>query len=236
MTIPQTVKPYWRQTWKPLVVEEDGTLTHSKFSGKPFLKKGETWPFCPNCGKPMQLFVQLNLDTLPEPLYGEFGRGILQMFYCVNRQAECEIDCEAWSPFAQSHYLRIVEAENGVIDYDLPIGIELFPPKLIVNWQERNDYPNWEELQGFGIHISDEDEKSLFDQGFPTIGDKLAGWPFWVQSIEYPNCPICKERMRFVFQIESEDNLPFMFGDCGCGHITQCKIHKEQLAFRWACY
>ncbi|BAY43233.1 hypothetical protein SAMD00079811_08120 [Scytonema sp. HK-05] len=34
---------------------------------------------------------------------------------------------------------------------------------------------------------------------------------------------------------DSQNNLPFMFGDVGCGHITQCKTHKTQVAFGWAC-
>jgi hypothetical protein len=41
--------------------------------------------------------------------------------------------------------------------------------------------------------------------------------------------------MQFVFQIASEDNIPYMFGDVGTGHITQCPEHKNQLAFGWAC-
>ncbi|MDJ0556950.1 MAG: hypothetical protein QNJ68_21390 [Microcoleaceae cyanobacterium MO_207.B10] len=41
--------------------------------------------------------------------------------------------------------------------------------------------------------------------------------------------------MQLVFQVDSNDNLPFMFGDVGCGHITQCKDHKNIVAFAWAC-
>ena len=66
-------------------------------------------------------------------------------------------------------------------------------------------------------------------------GDKLAGWPAWVQGVEYPNCPRCGRRMAHVFQVDSEDHVPFMFGDAGCGHITQCPEHKEVVAFGWAC-
>ncbi|HBL10742.1 MAG TPA: molybdate metabolism regulator, partial [Cyanobacteria bacterium UBA11162] len=66
-------------------------------------------------------------------------------------------------------------------------------------------------------------------------GDKLAGYPLWVQGMEYSGCPICHEPMRQVFQLVSEDNLPYMFGDVGIGHVLQCQTHKEQLAFIWAC-
>ncbi len=41
--------------------------------------------------------------------------------------------------------------------------------------------------------------------------------------------------MRLVFQVDSDDNLSFMFGDSGCGHITQCQHHKNQVAFAWTC-
>lgn len=38
-----------------------------------------------------------------------------------------------------------------------------------------------------------------------------------------------------LFQIDSEDNIPYMFGDTGCGHITYCEKHPRVLAFGWAC-
>jgi len=41
--------------------------------------------------------------------------------------------------------------------------------------------------------------------------------------------------MQFVFQIDSNDNLPIILGDRGCGHITQCPEHKQILTFSWAC-
>ena len=55
---------------------------------------------------------------------------------------------------------------------------------------------------------------------FPHSGEKLGGWPMWVQSVEYPSCPECGAEMTLLFQIDSERNLPYMFGDVGCGHIT----------------
>jgi uncharacterized protein YwqG len=65
--------------------------------------------------------------------------------------------------------------------------------------------------------------------------DKLGGWPYWVQGPEYPTCPSCGERMRIVLQLDSEHNVPFMFGDAGVGHVTQCPTHHDVVAFGWAC-
>jgi hypothetical protein len=69
----------------------------------------------------------------------------------------------------------------------------------------------------------------------PRMGDKLAGWPAWVQGVEYPRCPLCEETMGLVFQIESEGHVPFRFGDSGTGHITRCRTHPNLVAFSWAC-
>jgi hypothetical protein len=41
--------------------------------------------------------------------------------------------------------------------------------------------------------------------------------------------------MQLVFQ-HTGDSIPFMFGDMGIGHITQCPEHKEVVAFGWACH
>ncbi|MBD1809388.1 DUF1963 domain-containing protein [Microcoleus sp. FACHB-SPT15] len=76
----------------------------------------------------------------------------------------------------------------------------------------------------------------LFENNITVTGDKLGGWPEWVQYPEYPDCPTCHQPMKpFVFQIDSEDNLPYMWGDVGVGYLIQCSNHKEQLAFLWQC-
>ena len=71
---------------------------------------------------------------------------------------------------------------------------------------------------------------------YPRGGDKLAGWPRWIQDIEYPNCPICDRIMnQLIFQLDSDDNLPFLWGDAGTGYLVQCREHKDKVAFFWQC-
>lgn len=229
------IKPFVRPTWKPVTSNVDGSLSASKFSGRPWLAAEESWPECQNCGNPMQFFVQLNLDGLPEPLAGEFGSGLLQMFYCTNQDPACEIDCEAYCAFAKSVLLRVVKTTGQSHEAEIPSLEYHFPAKTIVGWQAMEDYPNYEEGQMLGVQLTDEEWDEWCDEDYPRSGDKLAGWPFWVQGVEYPSCPICQQTMRLVFQIDSEVNIPYMWGDSGCGHITQCKEHKDQLAFGWAC-
>ncbi len=224
-----------RIAWKPLVTDQEGRQDASEFSGIPWLNGEEGWPSCPNCHKHLQLLLQLNLSELPAVLLGEFGDGIIQLFYCTSQNPHCEVECEAFFPFSKSVLIRLIPKENEPSVVPIPSIEDLFPPRLITGWQETDDYPNWEEGTSLGIEMEEMKWEQLSDEGFPVSGDKLGGWPHWIQGIEYPVCPDCGDRMRLVFQIDSNDNLPIEFGDIGCGHITQCKTHKERLAFGWAC-
>ncbi len=183
----------------------------------------------------MQLFLQLNFEELPLSVRNEFGQGVLQLFYCISEEPLCEVECEAFFPFAKSVLTRIIEPEIVIPPFNKTSIESAFPPKMITGWRETEDYFNWEEGESLGIELEESLWDELSEAGFPKGGDKLAGYPMWIQGIEYPDCPLCGEQMRLFFQLDSEDNLPFMFGDVGCGHITQCKIHKEQVAFGWAC-
>lgn len=234
MNIPSAIKPFKRSAWKPMTIDSDGAVTASKFSGTPYLEPGEEHPRCPNCRKPLQFFIQLDLEKLPEPIGEAYGTGLLQLFYCTGAEPLCEVECQAFFPFSKSVLVRIIQPQDNKTQTLRPAPADSFPPKLITGWEEIDDYPNSEEGRALGIVLADDQWDSLIDQDYPRTGDKLAGYPAWVQGVEYPDCPICGETMRLVFQIDSEDNLPFMFGDVGCGHITQCRAHKDHLAFGWA--
>lgn len=233
--IPPAVRPFKRQAWKPRVAEEDGAPHDSKFSGTPWLRPNETWPACQHCGKPMPLFLQLNLDTLPEELDAEFGPGLLQLFYCASDAPSCESECEAFFPFTGGKLARIVQPEGASRSIEQPDNVRVFPARRIIGWNADADYPNWEEGRSLGLDLRDMDWRQLADRDFPRSGDKLAGWPHWIQGVEYPACPVCHQRMRLVFQLDSNDHIPYQFGDLGCGHLTQCPAHKAQVAFGWAC-
>jgi uncharacterized protein YwqG len=235
MNKPFALDRFKRSAWKPIVSDQEGRADASKFSGIPWLNGAEEWPRCSNCDKHLQLFLQLNLRELPEVLLGDFGDGIIQLFYCTSQRPDCEVECEAFFPFSKSVLVRLISKEDKPSPIATPASENSFPSKLIIGWQETDDYPNWEEGESLGIELDETEWEQLSEEDFPRSGDKLSGWPHWVQGIEYPNCPDCGNVMRLVFQVDSNDNLPFDFGDVGCGHITQCETHKERLAFGWAC-
>lgn len=222
---------YRRPCWDPKVESGDGEVQTSKFSGTAALPEGEDWPVCPNCAEPMQLFLQLNAADLPEGFTAPWGEGLLQFFYCTTSKPLCEIDCEAYAPFARSTLLRVIPQPAAFSEAQPPSGA--FPAKRIVGWEPLDDLPDWEELRDFGF--SEEEAEEISNRGYARSGDKLSGWPHWIQGVEYPQCPECGSSMKMLFQIDSEDNLPYMFGDAGCGHITYCEKHPRVLAFAWAC-
>lgn len=223
-----------RKAWLPKTRDGDGGVSSSKFSGIAHIPQGQSWPSCGNCRKPMQLFVQVNSDELPDDASGLLTEGILQLFYCTSSEPQCEVDCEAYFPFSMATLARIVEL--GAFEQFETSPVEnAFPARSIEDWELVLDLPNWEELSMMGVELTDQESDRLADSNIPRQGEKLGGWPAWIQGVEYPSCPKCNERMFHVFQIDSEKNLPYLLGDVGVGHVTRCKEHPEVLTFGWAC-
>ena len=252
-------KKHSRPAWRPVVESGDRPLTASKFSGTPWLSADEAWPVCPGCDVPLQLFLQLNLSNLPSGLKNRFGAGLLQLFYCRDDDIDCPAAKEGYQPFSECELVRVVEPGPHAAQIHEPEEPKYFPAKLITGWEQLDDYPRWNEeyeaplnfdwdyqaemvcieSQEFGVKLEgamDDLDVEFSKQVTPCHGgDKLAGWPHWIQHVEYPTCPKCNRQMELVFQIDSEDNLPCLLGDGGCGHITQCPKHKDVVAFAWAC-
>ena len=68
---------------------------------------------------------------------------------------------------------------------------------------------------------------------------RVGGNPCWIQHSEYPTCPECSQRMKFMLQITS--NLPtveggsWMWGDAGICYCFWCDTCKVS-AYLWQCY
>ncbi len=154
----------------------------------------------------------------------------------------------ASEPFTNSQLVKIIQPDDEPVEVEVPEMEEFFPTKLIVGWKEmQEEYPHPEEIKEYGIALDeqeheilialDEQEHEILDEYdlSAQIGDKLAGWPSWGQSVEYPNCPTCNQNMnQFVFQFESYgnvNNFPYPHGGLGVGCIVQCPEHKEQVTF-----
>lgn len=239
-----------RPAWMPIVRDAESAQSHSCFSGIPLLLADEDWPACRSCGDAMELIIQLELSKLPTDRHGQ---RMLQLFYCVTGDT-CDLGWEAFS--RHSSLCRAILPQHAT---PAATNRNHFPTKAIDSWRAIEDLPDSVEHDRLGIridyHFNDVpfqpmefwcDELDLHFVGSQFIdcleqnvaaadGDKLGGWPRWVQGVEYPACPQCGSEMTLLMQIASEDNVPYMFGDCGIGHITQCPAHHEVVAFAWAC-
>jgi hypothetical protein len=232
----EKLNEFKRTAYIPITESKKASFSYkSKFGGLPYLRDENDWPVCPNCKKNMQLFVQLNLNELPV----QKENSLAQLFYCTTSEPLCESDMEAFFPFSKSVECRIIEIGSVSAQIEPSID-ELLEEKQITKWTPKDDYPHFEEYDQLGIELELEDDVyELMEEreiGLPIEQDKLFGWPYWVQSVEYPFDRKTETQMELLFQLSSKNNLPYMFGDAGIGHLTQSPDNKEELGFGWACY
>jgi uncharacterized protein YwqG len=241
-------KLHERPAWRPIT--NPAQETNSWFGGTPSDSSSSDWPVCEQCQAPMQFFLQLDLAALPGEFETPLKNGFVQLFYCSTDDGMCE----TWDPFSGTHVIRLVSQSREIAR---PDSVPELERTSIVGWESFADYPHTEEHERFGISYD-----YNFKQKFVSVKcvdpllafekldidlnvaeqisqarekDKLGGWPFWVQRAEYPPCPECDAQMELLFQLDSNDNLDYMFGDVGCAHLTQCRMHPHVLAFGWAC-
>ncbi len=233
-----------KSAFVPHTADGDTSQDSSKFSGIAWINEGEEWPLCGYCAKPMQLFLQLNLASVPKRQSYWPASGFLQVFYCTTEDTYCqEAGDDAFSPFGKFLQARLTtKGSSPKVFTSSPVENPL-PARVITEWREVADYPAPAELEEMGDEFSEDECMHLFEQAtdfdaeeksINVIVDKLAGYPMWLQHIAYPECPECKKAMDFIFQIGSEKGLQYMFGDCGLAGLFECQEHPEQLAFSWA--
>ncbi|MGB5988306.1 MAG: DUF1963 domain-containing protein [Marinifilaceae bacterium] len=206
----------------------------SKIGGLPYLRNEEDWPVCPCCNKRMQLFLQLNLNDIPEKKEDK----LIQVFYCVSEEPHCENEEGSYEAFSEAVICRKIDIadESAVVDVDME---QVFVESFITSWEAKDDYPQVEEFTDLGVEVEYDSvyEHMLENKiGVPLPGDKLFGWPDWIQGVEYPSDRNTDSQMEVLFQLESEENLPYMFGDMGIAHLTVSTDDENEMAFSWACY
>jgi len=233
----EQLRPFKKTAYLPIVKQVAAeNSSHSKLGGYPFLRNENDWPLCPNCKKHMPLFLQLNLNDVPT----KEEDSVIQLFYCTTHETvDCESDLEAYLPFSSGSVRRKISISNES-KIVRPNNENILIEKRIIDWELKEDYPHWEQYAELNIQIEDdEDVEELMDLrevGRPLGGEKLFGWPYWIQGSEYPFDRKTGSRMELLFQIDSDTHLDYMFGDAGIGHLTQSPDHPDELGFGWACY
>jgi hypothetical protein len=210
------VRPISRTCLLPVTEEGESVNVVSKFCGSAWLGPSEAWPACGFCSQPMQLFVQLLIADTDEQLRKQTGDGLLQLFVCTWEVCDGLGNLD---PFAGNSLARMIPVgalrAGGI--HERPAAEEAtYPSRLIVGWRQAIDYTGRYE-----------------ERPYPLECEKIGGWPKWVQDEAEVMCPHCDTPMPPVLQIGSLDNIPYMFGDSGVGHVHVCAKHPETAGFRW---
>lgn len=238
-----------RPAWRPQT-RTDGEGVRSWFGGRPLTAPGHAWPTCAGCSAPMRFLVQLDVEELPDEFVTPLPDGVVQLFYCQFDDG----DCSTWEPFGGCSHVRVLPRDA----HELAASpVEPDEQAYVVAWELFEDHPGPEDFALLGLTLDYDFDRQVVtarakEPAFELVdapmalgvaeliseavaGDKLGGWPLWIQGAEYPPCPECGAPMQVFLQLDSECNLPWMFGDAGCGHLTQCARHPHVMAFGWAC-
>ena len=183
---------------------------------------------------PLELFLQLNSNDLPDDLANRFS-GLLQVFLCVTNGYDSGTCALGYEGFSKASLLRLCKPV-GSPRYLRPPFQDALIEAVIESWQPRVDLPRTQDLAALGIKLSGDQWTLMVDHSelFAEEGDKLGGWPTWPQNLDYLACPRrCKCRMDVIFQIASNDTLPHDFLDGGTAWVSQCAEHPDVLALNW---
>lgn len=83
--------------------------------------------------------------------------------------------------------------------------------------------------------------KKYIRQDWVGNSNRIGSRPVWVQKEEYPECPVCKNEMNYIFQLDSD--LPdlndqggneIMFGNDGMCYAYWCDTDKIS-SYLWQC-
>jgi hypothetical protein len=169
----------------------------------------------------MPLFVQLDLAMLRIPKL----KGLLQFSYCNAADPLCEVECQSWKQNDKTMLLRIVVPGRKACAVEMPDFPAPLATKAIQPGPKKVDLPASCDADAiFGI--KDAPDRTL-------AGDKLGGWPAWVQDAEWPQCADCAERMVQVVQLESNGSVGHQWGDMGRAYIFLCEDHPSRVGFVW---
>lgn len=249
-----------REAWVPLY-EGDGPPGISQFGGRPLLRPQEEPPLCRACSRPLHLVLQL--DGRETPAASPWtGPQILQFFYCNDCQVAAD-GWEPFSRSHHLRVLDVADGNPDLSAEGQPPWIPAWPAMPIRGWKATRETPHLAEQESHGLlrvrssdkkretltcaapplsvsdvvpWAKDEQGRELWDLlGMAADGEKLGGWPYWVQGAEMPACPRCARPMVYVFQIDSDAPVPINLGDAGCGHLFRCALHQDTWAFSWEC-
>jgi hypothetical protein len=230
------VKPGWvlEPSADPAAHE---ACTHSKFGGLPYAEAGEQWPACATCHKELTFVAQVEAPA-ENTLY--------TFFYCfdcypwgLSREEAGQWKLTSYAGASMEKYAAIspVRQDEGFLT---PCRVDISQVKVL---------PDWEGLdraipaaQQYCRPVADDEPWGAFEDAVALLGclddyaTLLGGYPRHVQGEMQPHCAGCNREMRFLFQIDSEDEANLMWGDVGLVYLFQCPEHPDQFHLELQCH
>ncbi|MBC6973380.1 DUF1963 domain-containing protein [Bacillus sp. Xin] len=237
--IEKSVRPYIKVTGEL----SETTLFQSKFGGYPYLPLHHTHPKGSN-GKPLMLLAQLNLEEIPQIEYMP-TKGLLQFFVngeddifganfdCLTEQKDFRIiyhseiiydDSQLVTDFS---YLNHLDLEYFVIPQVAKLTFELaYQPITIEDYRFESLFQDTVDIE----EIIDNEEGiefgELYEESFRGQGHQIGGYPFFTQTDPRDWQESYQEHNILLLQIDTDDSLGIMWGDCGVANFF---IRKEDL-------
>ena len=203
-----------------LSVAAGATAGASRLGGVPSLDAASAWPQCGGCREPMTFLAELvasELAGLLEPVPFE---GRLQVFECPN--------CDGREHFTRSRCVRQI-ALDAVVATALPDESAhwsrfMIPERSIVGWTVARDTPDVDEVNELCDYDIDEASELLAQRGHRHRGEKVGGWPSWIQNIDYGVCDVCpRSTLVFVMQLAAaalgEESALYVLRCPSCGKL-----------------
>lgn len=106
----------------------------------------------------------------------------------------------------------VVDSEDleFVIPEDPGIALRTIETGVAVTELDTNDY---------------ESARLKWAANHKTVLGQQNGRPYWIQDDDTPKCDCCNKKMRFVAQLEDDNDSAMNFGG-GCGYLFDCKEGK----------
>jgi hypothetical protein len=196
--------------------------------------RGEAWPV--HKGRPMRPICQINRAELPHRPQSLADIALVTVFMHWGEDGNFEHIGE--TPTNGNGWLLRTYADiESLVELVRPAGLEE-TPRRAVQWKLVEDVPSWDYVhEAGGIGDLEQVEDFEYSDHFQTlIGFKVGGWPYTVQSEVYwapwnkhPADP------EFVFQVDSEDEVDLVWGDCGVAYFGRGRKDPKVWAFEWQC-
>ncbi|MGD9682341.1 MAG: DUF1963 domain-containing protein [Candidatus Obscuribacterales bacterium] len=240
-TIVDYLKDLSRPVWKPVTASLTAAPGAPRLGGTPLIGEGYPFPRCRKCSGLLTLFLQLPLRDLPagEEELRDAGfekalpDSILQLFCCIDSEKKCFLDTFD-DPECGALEIRTVPAGTPPLACPSKALSTAFPARTIIGWERRQfDYPSFCELS-IACEFADFEESEYERVCGAMHGreDKLLGCPSFFEDADEFECARCGKDMIYLFQLKSQDNLPFEFGHDGCGYVFLCPEDFTP-AFSW---